>query len=302
MPQYDDIKEMKIKLNANLKNNQLQRNDKMRIVEKIKKVDCNLFQKDSLKNIRESQNLNFKNKKLETNIIRINSFRLILCIILFLPVISSSSFIINIKTKSIGTFKICKCGSIPPYTISEEGIQIILGQNINGYNTYRSIDNYIIIESIAVNVHNIKLSWNVKPSSLHGFFQGCDEIESIDFTYFDMDNFEDMSHLFDSCTSLKNINYFSPDSAVDMSYIFHNCISLVTINYKNVYANKVVNMDHMFYNCSSLNSISLIYYNTQNVEKNGLNEMFDDCNSLKKENIITNDQRILKEFDNKNNN
>ena len=51
MPQYDDIKEMKIKLNANLTNNQLQRNDKMRIVEKIKKVDFNLFQKDSLKNI-----------------------------------------------------------------------------------------------------------------------------------------------------------------------------------------------------------------------------------------------------------
>ena len=87
---------------------------------------------------------------------------------------------------------------------------------------------------------------------MHGFFQGCDEIESIDFRDFEMANFKDMSHFFDSCTSLKNINYFSPDSAVDMSYIFHNCISLVTINYKNVYANKVVNMDHMFKFCIKL--------------------------------------------------
>ena len=279
MPQYDDIKEMKIKLNVILTSNGFERNDKIRINEKIKKVAHNIFQKESLKNIIESHNINCKKKKLGINNIRNNLFRLILFINLFFPIISSS-FDIKIKTKSVTNFKICKCGSTPPNTISGDRGEIIIDQYINGYNSYIGPDNYIIIESTPAQVHNIKLSWYDKPSSLKGFFQGCDEIEAIDFTNFFMHDIFDMSHFFDSCTSLKNINYFDPYDAVDMSYLFYNCISLTTINYKHpeVHVDRVVNMNHMFYNCSSLNTISLVYYDTQKVEN--MNSLFAYCSSL----------------------
>ena len=53
----------------------------------------------------------------------------------------------------------------------------------------------------------------------------------------------------------------------------------------------------MFFECSSLISLDLSNFNTQNVTDMIL--MFYNCNSLKKENIITKDDKILKEFTNK---
>ena len=56
-------------------------------------------------------------------------------------------------------------------------------------------------------------------------------------------------------------------------------------------------MDGMFYHCESLTNLNLSNFNTQNVSN--MESMFEKCNSLKKENIITKDDKILKEFDNK---
>jgi surface protein len=50
----------------------------------------------------------------------------------------------------------------------------------------------------------------------------------------------------------------------------------------------------MFSNCESLTSINLSNFNTQNV--NDMIWMFLNCKSLKKENIITKDKKILDEF------
>ena len=53
----------------------------------------------------------------------------------------------------------------------------------------------------------------------------------------------------------------------------------------------------MFYECNSLTNLNLSNFNTQNVTN--MSWMFDNCNSLKKENIITKDDIILIEFANK---
>ena len=108
---------------------------------------------------------------------------------------------------------------------------------------------------------------------MKGFFQGCDEIEAIDFTNFFMHDIFDMSHFFDSCTSLKNINYFDPYDAVDMSYLFYNCISLTTINYKhpifklktNYSLPKIRNKNNVKY--KNLYESSTSFYNTNHKDK-----------------------------------
>ena len=53
----------------------------------------------------------------------------------------------------------------------------------------------------------------------------------------------------------------------------------------------------MFYGCSSLTNINLSNFNTNNVTN--MSWMFDECSSLKKENIITKDINIITEFKNK---
>ena len=50
----------------------------------------------------------------------------------------------------------------------------------------------------------------------------------------------------------------------------------------------------MFFECSSLSNIDLSNFNTNNVTDMGY--MFYKCSSLKKENIITKDRKILNSF------
>ena len=54
-------------------------------------------------------------------------------------------------------------------------------------------------------------------------------------------------------------------------------------------------MSGMFYDCYSLISLDLSNFNTQNVTD--MNRMFYRCKSLKRENIITKDDKILKALD-----
>ena len=50
-------------------------------------------------------------------------------------------------------------------------------------------------------------------------------------------------------------------------------------------------MSYMFYNCNSLTKLDLSNFNAQNVIN--ISFIFADCYSLKKENILTNDDKIL---------
>ena len=54
-------------------------------------------------------------------------------------------------------------------------------------------------------------------------------------------------------------------------------------------------MNFMFRGCSSLNNLNLSNFNTQNVTN--MAGMFSGCSSLKKKNVITNDNKILNELE-----
>ena len=69
--------------------------------------------------------------------------------------------------------------------------------------------------------------------------------------------------------------------------------------YKIIYLfnNNLTHCNCLFADCKSLISIDLSNFNTQNVTN--MSGMFNCCYSLKKENIIAKDNRILKEFEDK---
>ena len=64
-----------------------------------------------------------------------------------------------------------------------------------------------------------------------------------------------------------------------------------------LFKNNLTKTDYMFNFCESLTNLNLSNFNTQNVTN--MSGMFNFCNSLTKENIITKDNKILKEFENK---
>ena len=79
-----------------------------------------------------------------------------------------------------------------------------------------------------------------------------------------------------------------------MGGMFSRCKSLININLSNFNTQNVENMSYIFNRCESLTNINLSNFNTQNVKK--ICYMFNRCESLKKEFIITKDNKILEEF------
>ena len=77
--------------------------------------------------------------------------------------------------------------------------------------------------------------------------------------------------------------------------MFNGCNSLISLDLSNFNTQNVTDMDSMFCDCDSLISLDLSNFNTQNVTN--MNGMFSGCNSLKRENIITKNDKILKALD-----
>ena len=75
--------------------------------------------------------------------------------------------------------------------------------------------------------------------------------------------------------------------------MFYHCNSLTNVNLSNFNTQNVTNMREMFSDRYSLISLNLSNFNTQNVIN--MSNMFAYCKLLKKENIITKDEKILKE-------
>ncbi len=62
-----------------------------------------------------------------------------------------------------------------------------------------------------------------------------------------------MSEMFSYCslTSL-NLSYFNTNNVNNMSHMFYNCSSLTSLNLSNFNTNNVKDMSRMFHICSSL--------------------------------------------------
>ena len=106
-----------------------------------------------------------------------------------------------------------------------------------------------------------------------------------------------VNQMFRNCSHFKNIDLsnFKTQKVTNMNGMFQDCISLDNINLSNINTQKVSNMSYMFYGCRFLKNINLSNVSANNVIS--MDNMFLLCLSLKKENVITNDKRILKQLE-----
>ena len=76
----------------------------------------------------------------------------------------------------------------------------------------------------------------------------------------------DMSHLFEGCSFLINVNLkgFTTKNVKDISYMFNSCIKISQIDLNILDTSEIINMSNLFQNCISLKNI---YLNETNINK-----------------------------------
>ena len=151
-------------------------------------------------------------------------------------------------------------------------------------------------------------------TNLGGFFEGCSDIISLDFSNFNTENVFNMSGLFNLCHKLKRIkgmNKFITDKVInmrtmfqeckeleyldlssfvtenvtDMGWMFNKCQKLKEIKGINKFTtDKVTNMYAMFAKCCELEYLDLSSFNTENVTD--MSFMFAECDKLKLLNLL----------------
>ena len=152
-------------------------------------------------------------------------------------------------------------------------------------------------------------------------FSGCNSLKNLDLSNFNTQKVTDMSGMFFDCKSLKNIDLstFNTKNVEAIFSMFYGCNSLEELDLSNFNTQKVNHMSGMFYDCTSLKNLNLSNFNFRSVDHR--DAMFSNCNSLKRLNlsniktkndndistmlsgtslkrkdIITNDENILNNF------
>ena len=193
----------------------------------------------------------------------------------------------------------CCYKNIESYLCSDNYNYIILYYNANStyndgfINKYRSNISYIINENkifkgnSKMNVSagsKIEVAFSSTLNNFEYFFasifdKNVANIESIDFSNFDLSLVTSFQNAFSQCSSLKTIKFSKNVSSIlDLQYMFYQCSSLELIDLSNFNTSLVTKMQDMFRGCNSLKSINISHFNTSSVTL--MNEMFYQCNSL----------------------
>ena len=92
-----------------------------------------------------------------------------------------------------------------------------------------------------------------------------------------------------------NVKYLFNVKINNVDLMFANCNLLIDIDLSNFNSDNVTNINGMFFGCSSLTQINLSNFNTNKVID--MHNMFNGTYNLQRKNVITTDNKILKEFD-----
>ena len=192
----------------------------------------------------------------------------------------------------------------------------ITSDNLEGLDLSRMavVDNIDMVQNVCTNyssIKNIVFDESFKtyaPTSLSGFFNGCETLEtisgleylntekvtemdnmfngcsaltSLDLTKFNTANVEFMYHMFNGCSALTSLDLtnFNTAKVTYMNSMFEGCSALKSLDLTNFNTAKVTNMSFMFSGCSALTSLDLTNFNTANVTD--MSSMFSGCSALK---------------------
>ena len=134
------------------------------------------------------------------------------------------------------------------------------------------------------NIKNIVFDESFKtyaPTSLGGFFYGCETLETISgLEYLNTANVKYMSDMFGGCQNLSSLDLskFNTEKVTDMSGMFYGCQKLSSLDLSKFNTEKVTYMSSMFEDCQELSSLDLSNFNTKEVKQ--MNSMFLGCSAL----------------------
>ena len=119
-----------------------------------------------------------------------------------------------------------------------------------------------------------------KVTDMGKMFHGCSALTSLDLTNFNTANVEFMDNMFEGCSALESLNLtnFNTENVTNMSCMFMGCSGLESLNLTNFNTENVTDMSWMFYGCSALKSLDLTNFNTAKVTY--MNNMFEGCSAL----------------------
>ena len=130
--------------------------------------------------------------------------------------------------------------------------------------------------------YNFEIAFSDPLKKMAGFFEGCSNIISLDFSNFDSSNVTNMRNLFSKCSKLKEItglNKFVTNKVNNMYMMFKECSELKTLDLSNFDTKNVTDMGFMFSKCKNLKEIKGINkFVTKKVEN--MKEMFNECSEL----------------------
>ena len=134
------------------------------------------------------------------------------------------------------------------------------------------------------NIKNIVFDESFKtyaPTSLSGFFNGCETLETISgLEYLNTANVKYMSDMFGGCQNLSSLDLskFNTEKVTDMSGMFYGCQKLSSLDLSKFNTEKVEGMTSMFEECKNLSSLDLSKFNTEKVTD--MRGMFYNCSTL----------------------
>ena len=174
------------------------------------------------------------------------------------------------RTNLEGLYSNCYCKLPEGDSIS---ITLTFSQNINSYEKLFNDVSKCLQE---ITIVNFKTE---KPISMRKMFYNTN-FKKITFENIDTSLVTDMSHMFENCNQLKEVDLskFNTSSLQTMNSMFVNCEKLENIDLSNFDTSSVTDLDHLFNNAKILKKIDLSNFKTTSLKS--MNCTFCNCYGL----------------------
>ena len=150
------------------------------------------------------------------------------------------------------------------------------GQISPGSNASRMVCTWENLEHIEFG--NVFDTSNV--TDMSHMFQGCNKLTELDLSCFDTSNVTNMSTMFQDCTGLESLDVSSFDTSqvTNMSCMFYRCEALAKLDVSVFITSKVSGMSYMFAECTQLSVLDIAGFDTSNVTN--MSNMFMNCHKI----------------------
>ena len=134
-------------------------------------------------------------------------------------------------------------------------------------------------------IENINLLDTSNVTDMSHMFQSCIKLTNLDLSSFDTSNVTSMDGMFSFCSSLTSLNLsnFATSKVTKMRQMFNSCYKLTSLNLSGFDTSKVTDMSYMFQDCNSLTNLDLSNFDTS--QATDMNNMFNSCYKLTSLNV-----------------